>query len=323
MKKAINLLAILLLLQTTAHADDISVKEILITESNTYHKVKKTWQKIYSELTTSGTSARGAAYIAPVKGNGTTDALHKNGARNTIIFVPENTDFIKPVDVIFWFHGLGGFKERDFGTRVLRHTGSLDQENYIIIIPEMPWSRHTSTPRQRQGRVFHKKGQFSTFVSSVIRTMVSLFNPSPVVRNKCITHNVCDFKFGEAALIGHSAGGSTLMSISRTGGLDWLYKKAASIKIVFSDAGYGRWTDITWKYFKARHARNVNFVLLTRKWDRPYANTKRFLKKFRNMPFNIIHKVFERKEKTHAGIGDIAFTYTHILHDSGCGEGNK
>ena len=113
------------------------------------------------------------------------------------------------------------------------------------------------------------------------------------------------------------------MSISRAGGLDWLYKKAPSIKIVFSDAGYGKWTDTAWRHFKAKRDWGVRFVLLTRKWDKPHVKTKKFLKKFKNVPPNIVHKVFERKEKTHAGIGDIAFTYAHILHDSGCGEENK
>jgi hypothetical protein len=244
--------------------------------------------------------------------------------------VPKDTRFDgEPIDVIFYFHGLGGFKERDFNTRVLRHTKHFKEsgKNFIIVIPEMPWSKNTSTPRKRQGRVFTKKHQFSTFVSGVVRTVITLFDPSPIRRNKCVVHNICQFDFGETVLLGHSAGGSALMSISKSGGLNWLYEKKNpfSIKIIFSDAGYGHWTEITWRNFKPKGIRDlvgVEFILLTRKWDKPYRNTKRFLKRFKNIPANIQHKVFNRKF-THAGIGDISFRWVYYLKESGCGEGER
>ena len=115
------------------------------------------------------------------------------------------------------------------------------------------------------------------------------------------------------------------MSISKSGGLDWLYnrKQRPHVKIVFSDAGYGHWTDVAWKYFKSRIDKHyTEFILLTRKWDRPHRNTKRWLKRFRNVPSNIIHKVFNRKT-THAGIGDQALEWAYYLEESGCGEGER
>ena len=114
------------------------------------------------------------------------------------------------------------------------------------------------------------------------------------------------------------------MSISKSGGLDWLYEKknATGIKIIFSDAGYGHWTDVTWKYFKLKGKNtNTEFILLTRKWDKPYRHTMRFLKRFNNVPSNIKHIVFDRNLITHAGIGDEAFTWVYPVNESGCGEG--
>jgi len=326
MIKTINTVIILLFLHSIAFAtNNVNISEILITESRTYHKTKRTWKNVYHELTKNGSSVRGATFIAPVKGNGYNDSKHKNGARNTIIFVPQKTNFNEDVDLIFYFHGLGGFKERDFKTRVLRHTKALEAQgrNFIVIIPEMPWSKNTNTPRTRQGRVFTRKGQFSTFVNSIVKITVTLFEPSPVKRNNCIMHNKCQFNFGDAILIGHSAGGSTLMSISRSGGLNWLYSvaKVGFVKVIFSDASYGYWLDIAWKYFKPTVTQS-GFVVLTRKFDRPHKNAKRFLKKFRKKPENIRHIVFNRKI-THADIGDQSFKWAYPVYESGCGEGVK
>ncbi len=325
--KTINIFILYLLLQSSAiAADDVNVKETLVTENGSYHKTILTWKAVYHELIKNNAVTRGAAFIAPIPGNGYKDRLHRNGARNTIIFVPIATKFNDEfIDVIFYFHGLGGFKERDFKTRVLRHTKGFQErsKNFIVVIPEMPWSRNTSTRRGRQGRVFNKNNEFSTFVNSVIKVVVTLFEPSLVKRSQCMKQNLCQFNFGNAILVGHSAGGSAIKSISKSGGLDWLYtgRNVRSVKIIFSDAGYGSWTDTAWKYFKLKGPETrTEFILLTREWDRPYNNTKRFLKKFKRVPGNIRHKVFDRKKITHAGIGDQAFTWIYRQEESGCGE---
>tara|TARA_R110002012_G_scaffold320820_1_gene546130 strand:+ start:748 stop:1641 length:894 start_codon:yes stop_codon:yes gene_type:complete len=295
----------------------MSANEIVITTPKTHQKTKKLWARTYHELTESNQSVRGGTFIAPLEGNGYKDKLHHSGARNTIIFVPQSVNFEIPIDLIFFFHGLNGFKERDFKTRVLRHTKSLSltNPNYILIIPEMPWSVNTSTPRKRQGRVFNRKNKFSMFVNSTVAVIVAIFDPSDKRANLCIKKNICHLKFGDVILLGHSAGGSALKSISSTGGMDELYTKfgAKSVKVIFSDAGYGRWTETTWKHFKLKNKTSTEFLLLTRKWDRPYNNTKKFLKKFKRLPKNIRHQVFDRKKMTHGDIGDQALTWTYSL----------
>ena len=294
------------------------VSEILITNSSTYQKSKHVWKNIYGNLTQKGKTVRGATYLAPIKGNGYTDKLHKNGARNTIIFVPETTSFEDPVDLIFYFHGLGGFKKRDFQDRVLQHTKDVPKDkNYIIIIAEMPWSKNTMTPRTRQGRVFLKKKDFPLFVTSIFKITTSLFDPSPLRRDICMEKNTCSLKMGEVVLLGHSAGGSTLMSISRSGGLDWLCEQGAKkVKVIFSDASYGHWFDVTWRHFKNKNLDRVEILSLVRKWDKPHRHMKRFLKKFKKIPKNVKLVVFERK-KTHAMIGDSSFEWIYGENEDG------
>ena len=146
-----------------------------VVDSNAYWVTTKTWTKAYEELRRENSVVEGVAYIAPLRGNGLKDRLHKNKARDTIVFIPKHATFKKSLDMIFYFHGLGGFKERDFKTRVLRHTKSFSLEkNYIIVVAEMPWSKNTSTPRTRQGRVFTGKNQFSDFVGSVWMSWVCI-----------------------------------------------------------------------------------------------------------------------------------------------------
>jgi len=274
-----------------------------------YEPTKKIWTEVYDRLIKNNDSVKGTTYIGPLEGNGHKDRLHKNKARDTIVFIPESTSLESPVDLIFYFHGLGGFKERDFKTRVLKHTRAIDAaRNYVIIIPEMPWSKNTSTPRTRQGRVFIKKGSFSVFVNSALRVIRAHFAALPQ-----------KLSVGNVMLVGHSAGGSALMSISRSGGIKWVYieAEAMSVRVIFSDASYGYWLDIAWKYCEPHVDADINFLIMTRRWDRPHKHAKRFLKKFKTVPYNIQHIVFSRKT-THSDIGDQALSWAY-LDEEGCG----
>lgn len=281
-----------------------------------YETTKNVWEKTYTNLLKSSDTVRGTTYIAPLKGNGIKDRLHKNKARDTIVFVPETTTVDEPVDFIFYFHGLGGFKERDFKTRVLAHTTSINpNENYVIIVAEMPWSKNTLTPRKRQGQVFTKKKQFANFVKAVLEVVNGHF---PIEKEDTARREVT---LGSAILLGHSAGGSALMSISRSGGMDWLYKQLAEdckIRIIFSDASYGRWLDIAWKYFESKtDLWNVEFIVLTRKHDSPYKHTKRFMKRLKTVPVNFEHVPIDRTT-THAGIGDESFKWIYYVRTPAC-----
>jgi hypothetical protein len=319
--KKIKIILVILCLSAVSNAEEkLPIEETLITNALTYSKTKQVWEKVYDDLTKHQKAVRGLTYIAPLRGNGYTDRLHKNGRRDTIVFIPQDTDLSKPVDFIFYFHGLGGFKERDFKTRILRHTKSIPSSaNYIIIIPEMPWSKNTSTPRTRQTLVFQKKKEFPTFVAAVTKIAVSLAAPTIAERVRCFVHNICALPIAKAILLGHSAGGGTLMSISRSGNLDWFYNKrrAKEVKIIFSDAAYGQWLAMTWTYFKAKEvsvygwAWQTEFILLTRKGDKPHRHTLRFLKRLNKIPKNITHIEFERHLMTHNDIGNTSFKWVY------------
>ena len=105
--------------------------------------VEDQWNKIHKTLITQKKSVSGVSYIAALEGNGVLDEYQEYGKRETIIFIPTTTSLDKPVDIIFYFHGLKGFTKRDFERRTLGHTAAINpKRNYILILPEMPWSTY-------------------------------------------------------------------------------------------------------------------------------------------------------------------------------------
>ena len=79
---------------------------------------------------------------------------------------------------------------------------------------------------------------------------------------------------------------------------------------------------MTWKHFKP-YVEGTEFLILTRKWDKPYRHTMRFLNRLRNKPHALRHIVFPRRI-THAGIGDQSFQWVYEERDAaGCGEGER
>ena len=95
------------------------------------------------------------------------------------------------------------------------------------------------------------------------------------------------------------------MSAARSGHLDIVQPN----RIIFSDAGYGRWTDGAWYHHVRKHS-ECEFILLVRKWDTPHRNTMRFLKRFgKVIPENIRVKIFSRRKFTHSSIGNQALLW--------------
>ncbi|MEC9062725.1 MAG: hypothetical protein VYC55_14055 [Pseudomonadota bacterium] len=100
---------------------------------------------------------------------------------------------------------------------------------------------------------------------------------------------------------------------ARFGGL----KHIKPVRVIFSDAGYGRWTDEAWKHYLSKHPA-CSFVLLTRVWDKPWHNTRRFLRgNFRKViPANIELYEFPRLSYTHSTIGNQAITWAYEAADT-------
>lgn len=248
-----------------------------------YSKTLNIWQQALKTNKLAGTTWAGI-----VEGNGVRDRLHRNKQRTTIIYKPAWFDPTKKdTETIFWFHGCNGYGLRTFATRTLGHVASMRTTNFIFIIPEMPWSQNTKTICRRQRMAWNGSPQndIKVFYNSVRTKIKNLWG--------------FDILPTYTTMIGHSAGGAALANAAKSGGLDYIQPD----KVVFSDAGYGRWTDMVWKYY-GKGRQNFKFLLFVRKWDTPYRHTVRFLKKFKRRPSNIYLKVFARRSYTHGRIGD-------------------
>jgi hypothetical protein len=259
---------------------------LIIAEPSAYARSVKNWTATVAKNGLDGTS-----WIGPILGNGVGDRKHRNRARDTVLYVPGTTNIQEDTMLVLYFHGLGGFSKREFMKRVGPNLRALSTggTNFIFVFPELPWSINTTTPRSRQGHVWNgrsDKENIVVFYGGVLNTVRKLTKSR-------------EFKPSSVVTVGHSAGGSAIRMAALSGGLDVIQPS----KIVFSDAGYGRWTDQAWRGYVKNHS-ECRLVLLVRKWDRPYRNTIRFLKRFRKVPDNIELHVFDRRKYTHTSIGD-------------------
>ena len=224
------------------------------------------------------------------------DEYHQEGRRKNILLVPHSA---KPDDLtlIVWFHGLNGFSEKTFD-RVFKQVQRASSEGHsvAVVIPEMPWSTNTSTPRGRQGKVWRKENQFKKFIDEA----------SEHVKQVLLQSHDFEVFNPDIVVIGHSAGGSAIMSASIEGSIcDPRVKK-----VVWSDASYGSWL------FKSHKGCLGNTEALqhivVRKWDKPYVRAKKFLKLNRAVPgYNL--RVLDRKKYTHGGIGDKIMSITKLF----------
>jgi len=279
-KKGIILIVVgMFVCVSQAHAVEFTVK------GDVYAKTVEEWAYavVLHEL-------GGDTLIDIIPGNGVVDSKHKNKKRATIIYVSKNYNPTKPAELIMFFHGLNGFKNFERReAKAAKYMEDHQDRNFILVIPELPWSHHTSTPRERQGYAW--RGTQHENIKIFYQEVVSRIH---------VDFGIHTFWVGKLTLVGHSAGGSALMRAARSGGLDALEPHT----IIFSDAGYGTWTDVTWRYYGNNH-QQTEFVLLVRSGDTPHKNTMRFLKPFgKRRPENITLKVFSRKHYTHTRIGN-------------------
>ena len=162
---------------------------------------------------------------------------------------------------MFWFHGHYGYvPHRTFEDRTLKQFVPLvKSKNFIVVIPEMPWSIHTTTPTKRNSLLWFKPGDFMKFVSQV-HTVLSTHNNNQALGK-------IDYK-----VVGHSAGGSTIMRLGITGDLC----KINPSMVVWSDSSYGIWLDHAWKGCLSKNPQ-IRVKVLVAKWDSPYKNATRFM----------------------------------------------
>lgn len=272
-----------------AHSKEVRNK--VEVEQGVYKKIVKEWTQSVEKISTVSSTT----YI--VKKSGGKDSLHRNKHRSAIIWIPETSDLSKDFVVVFWFHGHWGYVPyRTFEDRTLKQFVPLTaHKNFVVVIPEMPWSVHTSTPTKRNSRLWLNPGDFMSFVDQVYSTLYNHNGRSDL-------GNI-DYK-----VVGHSAGGSTIMRLAVTGDLC----KISPSLVVWSDSSYSAWLDRAWNGCLSKNS-HIRVEVLVAKHDWPYKHATRFVKQFgKNPPEQLNLQVFNRP-MTHKLIGNNAVKLSNLL----------
>ena len=275
-------------------ASPTSAKIKVHTGVNVYKHTLSTWK----------TAANNTSFdsISWVWNLGTPDRKHRNGSRDSILMVPDSA-IPDDITLVVWFHGLGGFGKGTFEKRIIPQIESIveDGHSVAVAIPEMPWSVNTSTPRKRQGQIWKRPGELERYITSVKGHL------------RAWALNAHGVELGSVRIIfvGHSAGGSALMSAAKEGGICRLQPEA----IVWSDASYGYWLDYAWKGCIKDSGTALH--ILVRKWDKPHKNAQRLIKRIKRSKFSsmtdVRYQVLNRKYWTHGRIGNNVFKITDLF----------
>ena len=241
----------------------LAQKSTITIEKGVNSRVVKEWAESLDKISTVDSTT----YI--VKKSGGEDPLHRLKHRDAIIWMPNSTDLSKDVVVIFWFHGHYGYvPHRTFQDRALKQFVPLSSKNFVLVVPEMPWSVHTPTPTKRNSRLWLKAGDFLKFVDQVKDIMVKHNTGKPL--------GAIDYR-----VVGHSAGGRTIKRLGITGDLC----KIKPSLVVWSDSSYGKWLDNAWD--GCLKDTNTIVKVFVYKGGAPWRNATRFLGQFQDPPENL------------------------------------
>ena len=287
--KVLTIIFCFLILVGTAKADTTTY-----VEPGVYNASAKRWNRAASTSYLSTDT-----WIWSLAGS---DRLHKNGKRDSIISIPSSA-IPEDITLIIWLHGLGGFSEKGFKNRIIPQMEYLEEggASFAIAIPEMPWSKNTSTPRGRQGQVWTKSGELKRYVEEAkgyLNTWSNLKHGKPIGTIRIV-------------FVGHSAGGSAIMSASKEGGLC----SVSPEHIIWSDASYGSWLSRAWRGCMRTLGSDVELHVLVRKWDSPHKNAEKVIKNIGNHKSGpqLFYQVLDRRKWTHGSIGNNVFLLTNIF----------
>jgi hypothetical protein len=233
---------------------------------------------------------------------GIKDQKHKNRHRDTILVIPK-TSIPEDITLVVWFHGCGGFSQKTFSNRLIPQIQNLVEagNSLALAIPEMPWSINTSTRCGRQGQVWSRPGELEKHVVDLKNRLETW---------ALISHG-SELGIVRTIFVGHSAGGSALMTAAKEGSLCRLRPQA----VVWSDASYGHWLDRAWN--SCIKDTDTELHILVRKWDKPYQSAERVVKGIRRsraLPkANVYYQALDRKVWSHGRIGNSVFMLTDIF----------
>lgn len=271
--------------------DGLAQENIIHFEKGVHVQTVNQWTTSLSRVS----NVDSTTYIR--KKSGGFDKLHKSGHRDVIIWIPRSTDLSKNFTLLIWFHGHWGFvPKRTFEDRVLKQVVPFaNNKNFVVAIPEMPWSVHTSTPTKRNSMLWEKPGDFLLFMNQLTQLLES--------HNRNRQLGSVDYR-----IVGHSAGGSAIKRIAITGDLCHL----EPTMVIWSDSSYGNWLDTAWEScFKEGPSIDVRVFVV--EGDSPWRNAVRFINKFRKPPSNI--KIFVKKKPgwSHKAIGNNIVELSEVL----------
>ncbi len=236
------------------------------------------------------------------------DKLHRMRHRDVIVWIPKTSDLTKDFTAIIWFHGHYGYvPKRTFENRTLKQLSPLtSSRNFVLVIPEMPWSVHTSTPTKRNSLLWQKPGDFMKFVESVKKVLyihADLGNKDDTSTAKRI--GKIDYR-----VVGHSAGGSTIRRLGITGDLCSLNPSM----VVWSDSSYGLWLKNAWDGC-LRDNRDILVKVFVAKGDSPWRRATHFMGEFQGPVENLELHVMKKPRWSHKLIGDNIVKLSKLLGD--------
>ena len=138
---------------------------------------------------------KGRTWIGNIPTNGFDDPGKLLGKdRDTIIFVPYSTDLatsttsepapnpLNRVEIIFLFHDLGGFTYEMF-LAVAQTLGQMGERNYVLVMPEMPWSVYTNYASIEGNRI-DEPFEYELFFDEVVAKIDEVFGTTLVESGK-------------------------------------------------------------------------------------------------------------------------------------------
>ena len=251
-------------------------QSVVVTDAAVYPKTAARWTEEVS----------GTESITFLKKMGITDPKHKNGSRDYAIWLPHSA--ANNAVGIIWFHGHHGFSSRTFEKRILKQFVPHIGKNFFVVIPEMPWSYNTSTRTSRNGKIWQKRGEFLSFVRDVEYHL----------------ENTVGIRKVDWRIVGHSAGGSTIATLGKTGDLC----RVGVSRIVWSDSSYLRWLEAAYSGCLRDYEHRTDVFVTTS--GSPVRNARRFVKAYKGK--NVKMHV---RRGGHTFIGDNIVNLSKILED--------
>jgi len=169
-------------------------------------------------------------YYGHIPGNGEADKKNRPNARTSIVAAPWYFDATQPWELIYFFHGLGGFQSKSFSNRIIPNIKKLIKEkrNFVYVKPQLghgafghrDGQTDSFNPEKHPGR----GGDFAIYHNNIIMTI-----------QKHITSTKTPIaKTMQVSMYAWSAGGATIGRIAASGAM----AKIKPSRIFFADAEY-------------------------------------------------------------------------------------